>query len=174
MLSRRTLIGALALMIGISLWREHRPRPLVVLGAAGRDSAIREAMQQIEGVVSGRVDTVDLTQPHALRIAVYLPTGARKNPDEDPIRGHVDDVLMEAHAHLVWSRLAPFRLYTAFDTVTVMLQREYRSPFGLWGWQRHTRGQRYAGPWQRGRAVRDRRGRWGRGANQPVSNRVHR
>ncbi len=150
MLSRRTMIAAVALVLCASWWRAHRPQPLVVLGAAGREKAIRDAMQQIEGAVTGRVDTVDLTHPHRLRIAVHLPASAHSDDEDDPIRRHVDEVLMEAHAHLVWSRLAPFRLYTAFDTVTASLKREYRSPLGLGNWRSWTNSYRYAGPVQRG------------------------
>jgi hypothetical protein len=150
MLSRRTLIAAVALVLCTSWWRADRPQSLVVLGAAGREKAIRDAMQQIEGAVSGRIDTVNLTHPHRLHIAVRLPTSARGDDEEDPIRRHVDEVLIEAHAHLVWSRLAPFRLHTAFDTVTASLKREYRSPLGLGNWHSWTSGYRYVGPWQRG------------------------
>lgn len=150
MLSRRTLIAAVAVVLCASWWPAHRRQSLVVLGAAGRDKAIRDAMQQLEGAVGGHVDTVDLTHPHRLHIAVQLLASARSDDENDPVRRHVDEVLMEAHAHLVWSRLAPFRLYSAFDTVTVSRRREYRSPLGLGGWHSWVSGYRYVGPWQRG------------------------
>jgi hypothetical protein len=146
----RTLLALGALTVSVAAWRlSHRP-PVVVLGATAHVARIQSALRDIDGAVRGRLDTVDLSQPHRLRIVVRAPAGRRLGGDAAYARDRVDEILMEAHARLAWSRLTAFRTLYARDTVFVALRRDFLSPIGLPSSGRQIRSQVFRSPWQLG------------------------
>lgn len=149
-MTARALLALGALAVTMAAWRAtQRPR-VVVLGANANMARIQSALREIDGAVRGRLDTVDLSQPHRLRVVVRAPAGRRLRGDAEYARDRVDDIIVEAHARLAWSRLSQFRTLYARDTVVVTLHRDYLWPIGLPGMGREERSHVFRSPWQLG------------------------
>ena len=142
----RALLAFAAVAGTVAAWRVTQRPMVVVLGATADLAHIQSALREIDGAVRGRLDTVDLSQPYQLRVVVRAPAGQRLRDEAQYARARVDEIVMEAHARLAWSRLSAFRPRSARDSVVVTLHRALRWPIGLPGMGQEMRSRVFRSP----------------------------